>query len=151
MAALVGAALVVMPMHGAGAQPSEMPMKTTSAKAAMPVQGGSERDIKQLHDQLHITAAQEELWGDVAQTMRDNAKTFQAGMADMAARGKSMNAVDNLKFMQVITDQHSSALKQIIPPVEALYASLSPEQKKQADGAFAKHNKAEYRRYCDRK
>jgi hypothetical protein len=145
----VAALFSAMPLQAALAQPSDMPTKTMSGKA-MNDPAKSERRIKDLHDTLRITAAQEELWGNVAQTMRDNDKARQAGWADKAARGKTMNAADSLKFMQIMTDQHASGLKQLVPQFEALYAALSPEQKKQADKAFAKHQRGEDRRRCGR-
>lgn len=152
--------LAAMPLQALQAQTSEMmktksdmPMKTMSdmpmqakARKSMDDPARSERRIKDLHDTLRITAAQEELWGNVAQTMRDNDKVRQAGWADRTARGKTMNAADNLKFMQIMADQHASGLKQLVPQFEALYAALSPEQKQLADKAFAKHEIGEYGR-----
>lgn len=144
--------LAAMPLQATQAQTSEI-MKTKSdmsmqAKAgkSMHDPARSERRIKGLHDTLRITPAQEELWGNVAQTMRDNDKTSQAAWADKAARGKTMNALDRLKFMQIMTDQHAAGLKQLVPQFEALYTALSPEQKTLADKAFAKNESGEYGR-----
>ncbi len=148
-AVAVAALFAAMPLQAAQAQPSDMPMKAMSGKA-MHDPAKSERRIKDLHDTLRITAAQEELWGNVAQTMRDNDKTRQASWADKAARGKAMNAADHLKFMQIMTDQHASGLKQLVPQFEALYVVLSPEQKKLADKAFTRHQRGEDRRRCER-
>lgn len=146
VATLVGAALTTLPVPDARA---DSPTRAMSSGKANPAD--AERKIKEIHDKLHITPAQEELWGNVAQTMRDNAKTFQASRADMMARGKTMNVVENLKLMQGMVDQHSSGLKQLIPQVEALYAVLTPEQKKQADQLLTKHQDGEYRGRYDRK
>lgn len=146
MAAFIGAALTGLSVPDARADSTAKAMSSGKANPA-----DAERKIKEIHDKLHITPAQEELWGNVAQTMRDNAKTFQASRADRIARGKTMNVVENLKFMQGMVDQHSSGLKQLIPQVEALYAVLTPEQKKQADQLLTKHQDGEYRGRYDRK
>ncbi|AVM76027.1 Spy/CpxP family protein refolding chaperone [Magnetospirillum gryphiswaldense] len=83
--------------------------------------------------------------------LRTGSQAERVSRADMMARGKTMNVVENLKFMQGMVDQHSSGLKQLIPQVEALYAVLTPEQKKQADQLLTKHQDGEYRGRYDRK
>ena len=101
----------------------------------------SEARIKELHDRLHITPAQETLWGNVAQTMRDNGKTFRASMTDRSTRLKTMTAVDDLKSYQIVADQHSDGLKRLIPAFEALYATMTPAQQKHADRVFGEHQR----------
>lgn len=146
MAVIISTALIGLSVSDARADSTAKAMSSGKANPA-----DAERKIKEIHDKLRITPAQEELWGNVAQTMRDNAKTFQAGRTDMMARGKTMTVVENLKFMQGMVDQHSSGLKQLIPQVEALYAVLAPEQKLQADQLLTKHQDGEYRGYYNRK
>src|SRR5216684_147633 len=67
-----------------------------------------EARIKQLHDQLKITAAQEPQW----------------------------NAVDDLRSYEEVAETHVAGLKKLIPAFQALYDTMSPEQKKNADAAF---------------
>lgn len=145
VATLVGTALTTLPVPDARAADG------TAKTMSMGNPADSERKIKEIHDELHITAAQEELWGKVAQTMRDNGKAFQDSRADLMARSKTITAVESLKLMQGMADQHSNGLKQLIPQVEALYAALTPEQKKQADQLLAKHQDGEYRGHYYRK
>ena len=83
--------------------------------------------------------AQEDLWGTVAQTMRDNETAVRAAMQDRSSRLKTMTAIDDLKSFQVIADLHSNGLKQLIPAFEALYAAMTPDQQKRADHVFEKH------------
>ena len=47
-----------------------------------------------------------------------------------------MNAVDNLKSYEQITDAHAEGLKKIMPDFEKLYNQMSPAQKKTADSVF---------------
>ena len=149
-AALFGVILAIAPSAGFSAETAAKPTQAMSGHGTHADEHGENR-IKKLHDKLHITAAQEELWGNVAQTMRDNDKTFKAAKADRTARGKDMTAVDDLKFMQIISDQHSAGLKQLIPQFETLYAAMTPEQQKQADHVFSKHQHGDDKSHYDHK
>jgi hypothetical protein len=96
----------------------------------------TEARIKQLQDELKITKAQEVLWNNMTQVMRENAKDMDALTKDMAKNAKTMNAVEHMKFHRQITEAHLDQLKKLIPPFEAFYASLSDEQKKITDTIF---------------
>ena len=97
--------------------------------------------IGELHARLHITAAQETLWGVVAQTMRDNATELRASVADRMANLGTMTAVDDLKFFQIVADEHSYGLKKFIPAFAALYDAMTPDQKLRADRVFKDHRR----------
>lgn len=103
----------------------------------------AEAQIKQLQDELNITEAQNVLWNNVTQVMRENAKEMDAITKDSSERTKTMNAVEHLKFHSQITEAHLNQMKKFIPPFEALYASMSDEQKKITDTIFrtGKHEK----------
>ena len=96
----------------------------------------TEARINDLHSTLKITPAQEELWNNLAQLMRDDAKTLDALIKTRAEIAKSMNAVEDLKSYAQITEAHAEGLKKFIPAFEALYGSMSDEQKKNADVLF---------------
>ena len=96
----------------------------------------TEARIKQLHGSLKITVAQEELWNNLTQVMRENAKDMDALTKDSAENTKAMNAVEHMKFHNHITEVHLDQMKKFIPPFEALYASMSDEQKKNTDTIF---------------
>jgi hypothetical protein len=106
----------------------------------------TEARIKQLQGALKITEAQEGLWNNLAQVMRENAKDMDALTKDRAENAKTMNAVEHLKFHSQVTEAHLNQLKKFIPPFEALYASMSDEQKKITDtifrtGKYEKHKR----------
>lgn len=92
--------------------------------------------INSLHQQLQITAAQETLWTAVAQTMRDNAKTIGDMAKERRSKAATMTAVDDLKNYEAIADAQAEGLKKLIPAFEALYNSMSDDQKKIADKLF---------------
>jgi len=104
----------------------------------------TEAEINQLQGALKITEAQKELWNNLTQVMRENAKDMDALTKDRSENAKTMNAVEHLKFHSQLTAAHLDQLKKFIPPFEALYASMSNEQKKITDtifqtGKYAKH------------
>ncbi len=120
--------------------------KKSSAVAGTSVVERTEAHIKQLQDALKITEAQEGLWNNLTQVMRENAKDMDALTKDRAEKTKTMNAVDYMKFHTQITETHLNQLKKFIPPFEALYASMSDEQKKITDtifrtGKYEKHKR----------
>ena len=96
----------------------------------------TEAQIKQLHDELKITEAQEVLWNNLTQVMRQNAKEMDALTKDRAETIKTMNDVEHMKFHSQVTEAQLNQQKKFIPPFEALYASMSDEQKKSTDTIF---------------
>jgi len=98
--------------------------------------------ITMLHAKLVITPAQEDLWKNVTQVMRDNAQTMEALTKARADKAKTMTAVEDLKSYSAITDAHAEGLKKFVPVFEALYASMSDTQKAQADTLFRGHHRS---------
>jgi phage protein D len=114
--------------------------KKSSAVARTSAVAYTEAQIKQLQGALNITEAQKELWNNLTQVMRENAKDMDAFTdaltKERAESTKTMNAVEHMKFHSQITEAHSDQLKKFIPPFEALYSSMSDEQKKSTDTIF---------------
>ena len=135
-ATIFGAVLLILPSAAsAQASPAPAPPPASAAKAA-PVHPRVEARIKSLHAALHITAAQEPQWQAVADVMRNNATTTGALIQERAAKAKTMTAVDDLQSYEAITEAHAAGVKKLASAFETLYASLSDEQKKDADAAF---------------
>ncbi len=107
--------------------------KKSSAVARTSAVEHTEAQIKQLQGALNITEAQKELWINLTQVMRENAKDMDAFTKDRAENTKTMNAVEHMKLHSQITEAHLSQMKKLIPPFEALYASMTDEQKKSTD------------------
>jgi hypothetical protein len=103
----------------------------------------TEARIKELQSALKITDEQEALWNNLTQVMRENAKEMDALTKDRAENAKTMNAVENMKMHSQITEARLGQMKKFIPPFEALYTSMSDEQKKTTDTLFrtGKHGK----------
>ncbi len=100
-----------------------------------------EEQITVLHAKLKIVPEQEILWGDMAKVMRENGKKMRDGVTERSAKLKTMNAVDDLKSYQMITDEHADGLKRLVPSFEALYAKMSPAQQKNADRVFGEQQR----------
>ena len=120
--------------------------KKSSAVDKISAVDHNEARIKQLHEALKITDAQEELWKNLTQVMRQNAKDMDAINKDMVENTQTMNAVDHMKFHSQITEVHLDQVKKFIPPFETLYASMSDEQKKITDMTFRKERHGKHRR-----
>ncbi|HXE95334.1 MAG TPA: Spy/CpxP family protein refolding chaperone [Dongiaceae bacterium] len=117
--------------------------KKSPAVSATSAVDHTEARIAKLQGALKITDAQKELWNNLTQVMRENAQEMDALSKDKAEVTKTMNAVERLKFHSQITEAQLNHQKKIIPPFEALYTSMSDEQKKITDTIFrtGKHGK----------
>jgi|SRR5579862_896953 len=155
-AALLPAILFAVSLHSTYAAESAAqatPMSASQPQAAQPAPGAGpkvhaasvdriEERITDLHKKLHVTPDQEALWSDVAQVMRENGQKMRDEVAQRSAKLKTMNAVDDLKSYQMITDEHADGLKRLIPAFEALYAKMTPAQQKNADLVFGEQQRS---------
>jgi periplasmic protein CpxP/Spy len=96
----------------------------------------AEARIKQLQGALKITDDQQELWNNLTKVMRENAKDMDVLTKDRAEKTKTMNSVERMKFHSEITEIRLNQQKKLIPTFEALYTSMSDEQKKITDAIF---------------
>jgi protein CpxP len=147
-AALLGALALASPMGAAAAQsagPAQLaqaspsPGAPATAPQQTPRRSPAERveaRIKRLHDRLKITPAQEPQWNAVAQVMRDNAQAMQQAI-QQRQQARGLTAVDDLKAYEAIADAHAQGLQKLVPAFQALYQSMSDEQKKEADAYFS--------------
>ena len=139
-ATVIGAFLMAAPLDVSFAQIAD-PAAVSTPTVAKHVDHLIEKRIDQLHDKLRITAAEEPLWADVAQAMRDNGQLIQSRMAERSAKLKTMTAVEDLKSYQAVADEHSESLRRLIPAFEKLYAGMPADQQKRADLVFAHHQR----------
>ena len=93
-----------------------------------------DKRIAAMHKRLDLTPAQESLWTPVASAMRHNSADFDTVI--MKIPDTKMTAVDHLKAFQMMADAHAAGLRRLIPPFSALYATMSVNQKHNADQMF---------------
>lgn len=89
-----------------------------------------EANLARLHQQLGITPAQQPRFEAFANAMRENAR-----MKPGTPRANP-TALDDLRLAIEDSELELTALKRLLPPMQALYASLSPAQQKTADQVF---------------
>jgi len=136
-------------LAGAAALPTaEAQTRPATGATAVATQGapshhgkeaGIEAMVQHLHDSLKITPQQEPQWQNVATVMRDNAETLNNLVKERSEHAKTATALDDLKSYARISEAHAAATKRLIPAFEALYDSMSPEQKQTADAEFRDH------------
>ncbi len=147
--ALLGAAGVA----SAADQPAQFRMAQATAPAPAPTpapakpaappkrshgtwQSHVETHIANLREQLKITDAQAPQWDAFAQVMRDNAAAMHNAIEQRRAKRGKESAVEDLQSYRQIAQTHVDALDKLIPVFQALYATMSPEQQKNADAVF---------------
>ena len=89
----------------------------------------TENQIKQLQGALNISEAQQPLWNNMTQVMRENARDMDDLNKERAEQTAPMNAVEHMKFHSQVTQSHLSQANKLIPPFEAFYDSMSDQQK----------------------
>ncbi len=120
------------------AAPSPPTTATQAAPAGRPSpEDRLEHHLTRLHDELKITPAQQSQWDALAQVMRDNYAAMRARFQERrAAPEQPRTALDRLQRDQQMAQLRLDGLQKMIPPFQALYSSLSDEQKQTADKAF---------------
>jgi periplasmic protein CpxP/Spy len=116
-----------------------MPRNRRPAAAQQPnetMQNLAERRISDLHSRLHITADQSPQWDQFAQIMRQNATEMDQSNQQRAEKLGSMSAVDNMQSFAQLEQQRAQAMQRLVPAFQALYATLSDQQKATADQLF---------------
>jgi len=83
----------VMLTQAASAPAATTRMQATPSKAS--TVDHVEARIKDLHARLKITPAQEDLWNNATQVMRENAKTMDALRKARSEKAQTMTAVDD--------------------------------------------------------
>jgi periplasmic protein CpxP/Spy len=93
--------------------------------------------IAELHDQLHIAPAQEAQFKAYADVMRSNAQAMEA-LFQERAQSPDTTAIGELRWYTRLTTAHGEALTKLVSVFDALYQSMSDQQKKAADKVFGK-------------
>jgi len=135
IAIVLGALALTAPVLTAGTAEAA-PKKGTVMKME-PKNDRVEARIKTLHDKLGVTAAQEPQWKKVAAVMRQNERSVHK-LVEARHANESASAIDDLKSYEKIADAHAAGLKRMIPAFQALYDTMSSEQKESADSLFGK-------------
>ena len=132
---LVSAWLIVigLPAAMAGAPPPAPSGVMLAQARPNPPPPDVETSITSLRQRLQITPAQEAPFNAVANVLRANARAEATAPHQPAANA---SAVDELRAEIQYDEVELAGLKKLLPVLDALYASLSPQQRQAADMAF---------------
>jgi hypothetical protein len=111
---------------------------TKSGKRAS-MRWNAEGRIASLHSRLNITYAQEPMWNDVAQIMRENERTMNRLIGERHRDPGSMSAIDDLQSYERVALAHAEGLQRLIPAFQVLYNEMSQNQQNIADQAFNRY------------
>jgi LTXXQ motif family protein len=136
--AVLAAALISVSAPPVLAQSAGTPKASAAgpSSAQRAAEARVETRIKQLHSQLHITAAQAAAWTEFAAVMRENARAIDEAADKRVAALPTMNAVQDLQSYEALAEAHVERLQKLIPAFVALYDGMSPAQKEIADSVF---------------
>ena len=95
-----------------------------------------EQHIKQLHDELQITASEAPIWRQFAQVMHDNAAQMEQALAQRGSNLASMNATQTMQSYAQLAQVHATNMQKLASTFQTLYASFPLSQKKIADNVF---------------
>jgi LTXXQ motif family protein len=129
--ALAGALVVQLGPVSAQTAPAPvgaMPMPERFADAV-------EIRIALLHRALRIMPSQEVLFRAYADVIRSNAQVVNA-LFVVRSQATDLSAPARLRWYAQLTGAHAEAVNKLIAPFDALYQSLSPDQKVLADRHF---------------
>ena len=124
---------------GAAAAPSDNNGAAFQSKVGKEKAAKIETRIARLHAALRITPQQEPLWQNFAGVMRQNVVQLDAVYAKRENSYGGMNAVQDLQSYAEVQEVTARNVQMLLQPFEALYDSLSPDQRKAADATF-QHN-----------
>ncbi len=117
--------------------PAAGAMTATPSKADARRDKAVEAHIRELHQKLAVTAAEEPKWDLVAKAMRDSAAETDAAIDKREGLVRTATAVDNLGSYADIAQAHVDGVKRLAAAFAPLYAAMPDAQKKVADAVFA--------------
>jgi hypothetical protein len=132
--AKLGAVAVVV-MLAVGSASPDLALAQAPTPGAPPINPEAEYD--QLRERLAITPAQEAKFAALVQVMRQNDATRDA-FVQRNPPAEQRNAPSAIRLQAEAAGMFARSLQRLLPPFQALYASLSPEQRQAADELFAR-------------
>jgi periplasmic protein CpxP/Spy len=146
IAALMGATFLASPLSPARANSASPPLqlaqnapqKTLAATQATSDRADTvEARITSLHAELKITPAEDAMWNDVAQAMRENVANLEKLVAEKRTQApQNMTALDDLTTYQKFAQAHVDGLKNLTSAFTSLYDAMPAAQKTNADEVF---------------
>jgi periplasmic protein CpxP/Spy len=105
-------------------------------RQAEPAGDSIEARLAEIKQRLNITAAQQPQFDKFADVLKQNAREMEALMQKELPSAPP-GAVEGLRIAANFAQAEADNLKRLVPALEALYASLSEQQKHAADEMFS--------------
>ncbi len=118
-------------MAGSRAPPVQLAQAATNPPAAAPAQ-----QFAQLRQRLGITPAQDGTFQRFVAVLGDN-DAARAAFVRRNPPDRRRDALEELRVQSEAADLDARGLRRLLTAFQALYASLSPQQKQAADQVFA--------------
>ncbi len=135
----VASSLAVLALLSVPAAAQSVPAQPSPAPTAVQLPQDFADDVEirvaELHNALRITPDQEALFRAYADTMRANAQATHA-MFVARAQATDVTAPARLRWYAQTAAARAEAVNKLIAPFDALYQTLSADQKAAADGYF---------------
>ncbi len=113
-----------------------------STSASQTPEARIEERIVRLHKAFLITPEQEPAWNAFAQVMRSNI-AMSALQDKYQQKGPGMTAGEALAAQVEMAEEHANYLRKLVPVLDALYKTMSDQQKRVADEMFGRHARKE--------
>lgn len=123
----------------APADPSSAAAPAARPDHARPERGGVvqvERRINGLQRRLKITPGQQPQWDAFTAVMRQNAVHMETLQHDRADKVTTMTASEDMRSYAEVARAHADDVQRLVPAFDALYSTMTPEQKVTADRTF---------------
>lgn len=124
---------------------SSAPPATKAPRVKQNVVARMEEKLTTLQNQLKLTDTQKVKWNSYAETARGNVKAMREMVAQRHQTQTPKTALDAFRSRQQIAEARAEGARKLTSAFEALYASLSDDQKKIADAAI-KERKSQHRK-----
>jgi periplasmic protein CpxP/Spy len=98
--------------------------------------GRVEQRIVELRASLKITPAQLPQWDRFTAVMRENVQGMDQAFQHRVVGMEKMNAADNMRSYAAMSMEHAQGMQRLVPAFDALYMTMSDEQKRVADEEF---------------
>ncbi len=116
--------------------PGQKAAPQRQTQPAQPPVNPVDRQIADLQKRLAITPAQQPQFDGFAQAVRQNAAAMDT-LGQQEQQKTNQNAVEELRSSVAFAQAEADGLKRLLPALEALYGSLSDQQKRTADQVFS--------------
>ena len=126
----------LLPLPQGMTTPQPPPVAPPPVQAMSPVQVAAEQRIAGIQTQLGITQAQAVPWYAFAQVMRENAQSSDTLLRQRGTTARTMTAPVNMQSYAQIARAHADGTEKLSAAFQALYDTMSPQQRQAADTLF---------------